>query len=299
MFVMIRNIRFAAMILLMRLLVSFFTFLSPMRAQEVEQTTFASPDEAGRAFFSAAKSDDDSALLAILGPTGREVISSGDAAEDARTRNQFVTKYEQMHRFSKQSDGTLRLVVGAENWPLPIPVVHGNRGWYFDTEAGKDEILFRRIGENETAAILALEELVDAQRQYFANGVSGWSEQNAHKIARDQTISNDLYWEQTAGVPESLFPLIAYAGNGSTGAPTPFYGYVFQVRRQQAPHDFVDGNMRFEFIAYPVEYRSSGVMTFIVNEAGIVYQKDLGPETVNLTKSMPAFNPDATWQRAN
>jgi hypothetical protein len=282
-------------------------------AQQPGQQTFASPQDAAHAFFVASQSVSDQALLSILGAAGKDIVSSGDPLEDANARVGFVAKYQEMHRFVKEPDGTLTLFVGAENWPLPIPLANKNGTWYFDTDAGKDEILFRRIGKNEVAAIEACGDLVDAEKQYYDRAPSGFAKQYAQKLASDKGRHNGLYWRETADQFNSpIDPLIAYAGwnepNRQIGDPVPFNGYFFRVLSSQGPHApggaknyIVDGKMTlgFAFVAYPAEYHSSGVMTFIVEESGIIYEKDLGPNTVKLAEAMTLYDPDSTWHQAD
>jgi hypothetical protein len=205
------------------------------------------------------------------------------------------------------------LVVGAENWPLPIPLVKKNGVWYFDTQAGKDEILFRRIGKNELAAIQACSELLDAQKQYYARAPYGFAKEYAQKLVSDAGKHNGLYWEETGDQFDSpINPLIAYARQNlptdQVGAHVPFNGYFFRILTSQGPHApggpksyVVNGKMTagFAFIAYPAEYHSSGVMTFIVNESGTIYEKDLGPNTTKLAEAMTAFDPDSTWNKVD
>jgi hypothetical protein len=301
-------IRFAAVVLLA---LSLASSLAPTFAQQPGQSTFVSVEDAGHAFFSAMQSPDDRFLMSILGPAGKDIVSSGDPAEDLDARTRFTAKYQEMHRFVTDSDGKVTLVVGAENWPLPIPLVNKSGAWYFDTLAGKDEILFRRIGKNELAAIQASSELVDAQKQYYARAPSGFAGEYAKKLVSDVGRYNGLYWEGTEDQFESpINPLIAYARQNlpksQVGANVPFDGYFFRILTGQGPHApggaknyVVGGKMTagFAFVAYPAEYRSSGVMTFIVNKLGVVYEKDLGPNTTQLAGAMTAYDPDSTWHK--
>ena len=303
-------IRFAALILMALSLGSSFV---PTRAQQPEQRTFASAEEAGRAIFTAMQAPDDRSLLSILGPAGNDIVSSGDPIEDLDARTSFTAKYEEMHRFVTEPNGTVTLVVGAENWPLPIPLVNKNGAWYFDTLAGKDEILFRRIGKNELAAIQACSELLDAQKQYYARAPYGFAKEYAQKLVSDAGKHNGLYWEETGDQFDSpINPLIAYARQNlptdQVGAHVPFNGYFFRILTSQGPHApggpksyVVNGKMTagFAFIAYPAEYHSSGVMTFIVNKSGTIYEKDLGPNTTKLAEAMTAFDPDSTWNKVD
>jgi len=300
-------VRFGGPLLFVLLLGSSF---SAMFAQQPGQPTFASPQDAGRAFFDAMQKDDDQSLLSILGRSGKEILSSGDPAEDANARIGFVDKYREMHRFMTGPDGTITLIVGAENWPFPIPLVNRNGSWYFDTPAGKDEILFRRIGKNEFAAVDACSDLVQAQKQYFALPLDDLSKQFAQQLLSDQGRHNGLYWQDSYnGLESPISPLIAYAdgksANDQVGDRYPFNGYFFRILISQGPHAsggatnyVINGRMTagFAFIAYPAEYRSSGVMTFIVNRAGTIYEKDLGPDTTKLAEAMTAYDPDSTWR---
>ena len=302
-------VRFAASILF-----AFFLGCSfvPTFAQQPGQQTYASAEDAGRAFFAATQAQDEKSLLSILGPDGKDVISSGDPDEDLNARVGFVAKYQEMHRFATEPDGTVALSIGAENWPFPIPLVNEHGSWYFDTAAGKDEILFRRIGRNETAAVDACRELVEAQKQYFARPWGDLSKQFAQKLVSDKGRHNGLYWQDADNEFESpLDALIAHAngrGPNNQGAdPIPFNGYFFRILTSQGPHApggaknyVVGGKMTggFAFIAYPAEYRSSGVMTFIVDESGAIYEKDLGPNTTKLAETMTAYDPDSTWHQA-
>ena len=285
---------------------------TPTFAQQPGQQTFASPEDAGRAFFAAMQAQDDQAPLNILGPAGQDVLSSGDRAEDADARIGFVVKYQQMHRFVTEPNGTVALVIGAENWPFPIPLVNNHGSWYFDTPAGKDEIVFRRIGKNELAAMDACRELVDAQKQYFARPPANVPKQFAQKLVSDEGRHNGLYWQGTNDDFDSpIDPLIAYARQNlpadQTGEHVPFNGYMFRILTGQGRHApggaknyIVDGKMSagFAFVAYPVEYRSSGVMTFIVDASGTIYEKDLGPKTTKLAQAMTVYDPDSTWHQA-
>jgi Protein of unknown function (DUF2950) len=285
---------------------------TPTFARQAGQQTFASAEDAGRAFFAAMQAPDDQAPLNILGPAGKDVLLSGDRAEDADARIGFVVKYQEMHRFVTESNGTVALVIGAENWPFPIPLVNNHGSWYFDTAAGKDEIVFRRIGKNELAAMDACRDLVEAQKQYFSRPPADVPKQFAQKLVSDEGGHNGLYWQGAGDDFDSpLNPLIAYARQNlptdQVGEHVPFNGYMFRILTRQGPHArggaknyIVDGKMSagFAFVAYPVEYRSSGVMTFIVDASGTIYEKDLGPNTTKLAATMAAYDPDSTWHQA-
>jgi hypothetical protein len=283
-------------------------------AQQPGQKTFSSAEEATRSFYAAAKNDDEKALLDIVGPAGKGVIVSGDPDEDMESRVGFVVKYEEIHRIAKEQDGTVTLYVGAENWPLPIPLVNKNGAWYFDTDSGRQEIVFRRIGENELTAIQACRELVDAQKNYYAKAPQGGpTKQYAQRFVSDEGKHNGLYWWGARDEFDSpLDPRIASAGkdnsqNKKGEAPPPFSGYYFRLLVSRGKDDsggatsyIVNGEMTrgFAFVAYPAEYGSSGVMTFVVDESGTIYEKDLGPDTTKLAEAMTAYERDSTWQKA-
>ena len=288
--------------------------LIPALAQEPRQKTFGACEEASAALFAAVQRDDQHALLEILGPAATAIISSGDEAEDRSNRQQFVEKYQEMHRLVRESDGTTTLYIGAENWPTPIPLVHKGDRWYFDTVASRKEILFRRIGKNELDTVAVCRELVDAQKEYHAAPHDGEGvRQYAPRFQSDDGKHNGLYWKISDGEPESpVGPLLILASGQDyakeTTQPRPFHGYYYRILTGQGRHApggaktyLVHGKMMggFAFVAYPAEYRSSGVMTFIVNQDGIVYQKDLGSRTAVLSTTMTRYAPDATWKRAD
>src|SRR5271167_4874449 len=276
----------------------------PMRAmaQQRDQKTFSSPEDASKALVTAVQSNDEEAMLDILGPDGKQIVSSGDETEDARSRANFVQKYQEMHRLVKEPDGTTTLYIGAKNWPTPIPLVNQGDSWHFDTEAGKTEILYRRIGRNEISTIRVCQELVAAEKEYY----STQHDEYAQKIFSDEGQHNGLYWKAVDGEPQSpIGPLVASAvaegyAKRPDGAPTPYRGYYYRVLTghwKNGPGGrksyIVNSKMTegFAFVAYPAEYGSSGVMTFIVNEDGVVYQKDLGWKTDVLAKAMKEYNP--------
>jgi Protein of unknown function (DUF2950) len=278
-------------------------------AQQRGQKTFTSPEEASQAFEAAAQNNDEKTMLEILGPNAQEIVSSGDPTQDAENHTNFARKYQEMHRFVKEPDGSVMLYIGAENWPAPIPLRMKGNGWFFDTEAGKMEILFRRIGRNELSAVRICQELVAAQKDYFAMQHNEYAKQ----IFSDEGQHNGLYWKVSEGEPQSpIGPLVASAvaegyAKGNAGPPTPYRGYLFHILARQGKHArggaksyVVKGKMTegFAFVAYPAEYRSSGVMTFIVDQDGAVYQKDLGKKTVALGKTIQEYNPDSSWSKA-
>jgi len=286
------------------------TVCFPIRsmAQQQGQRTFSSAEDAANALVAAAQSNDERPMLDILGPDGKQIVSSGDDTEDAQNRANFVQKYQEMHRLVKEPDGTTSLYIGAENWPTPIPLVNKGNSWYFDTEAGKKEILYRRIGENEISTIRVCQELVAAEREYH----SAHQNQYAEKLFSDEGQRNGLYWKAADGEPQSpIGPLVASAvaqgyATGTNGVSTPYRGYYYRVLTRQGANGaggkknyIVNGEMTegFAFVAYPAEYPSSGVMTFLVDNDGVVYQKDLGKRTEALAKAMKEYNPTSGWKK--
>jgi len=282
-------------------------------AATASQSTFASPEEAGRALVEAAKSGDENAVLAVFGPGSKEIIYSGDAAQDKKTAAAFVSAYEAMNRWRKIDDNNQMLIIGADNFTFPIPLKKNASGrWYFDTAAGKDEILARRIGRNERAAIEVSQVLADAQHEYFSQSHDhARRKQYALKFISDKGTHDGLYWDSAEGQPKSpLGPLVANAsGEGYKVQPQshqPFHGYYFRIIKRQGRNapggakDYISGGRMvrgFAFVAYPAVYGKSGIMTFIINQNGVVYQKDLGTDTGRTAGKMTVFNPDKTWTR--
>jgi hypothetical protein len=285
-----------------------------LKAQAPGQKTFASAEQASNAYFAAAQNDDEKGLLNILGQAGTDVISSGDPVEDLNSRAQFVMKYQEMHRLAKAVDGTTTLYIGAENSPIPIPLVNKGGTWYFDTQSGKQKILSLRIRKNELEAIRACHELFDAEEEYYARARNtGSAGQFAQRFVSDDGRHNGLYWKETADEYESpIDPLVAAAGseqsvNIQDADPVPFSGYYFRLLTRQgqnapggAKSFLEDGRMTggFAFLAYPAKYRCSGTMTLIVDQDGIVYEKDLGPGTGEIAQSIKEYNPDSSWHKA-
>ncbi|MGC2705066.1 MAG: DUF2950 domain-containing protein [Candidatus Acidiferrales bacterium] len=275
------------------------------------QTTFASPADAGVAFVAAAKSGDHGALLAIFGQDSKEVLFSGDPVKDKDYLQDFVAAYDQMNRWRAIKAGGEMLYVGADNYPFPIPLGQNPSGqWYFDTAAGKDEILARRIGKDELTAIAACSAIADAQLQYFSRTHDDdTKKQYAQKFISDEGKQNGLYWPVSAGQPPSPFEDVrdfakaaGYTNEGEK--PQPFNGYYFRFLNKQgdkakggAKDYVVNGKMTggFAVVAYPAEYRNSGIMTFIVGKDGIVYQKDLGEQSADVTRAITEYNPGDGW----
>jgi hypothetical protein len=308
---MLFTTRSIAVTIQMFLLALIICITSCNKADQSSPRVFASPDDAGNSLLQAAESKKQDALLAIFGPDSKELIYSGDAVQDTTMIDTFVAAYGQMHRWRKMPDKTQVLLVGADNFPLPIPLKENNGGqWFFDTAAGKDEVLARRIGRNELAVIDICGALADAQAEYFSQRHDdGSTNQYALKFISDHGKQNGLYWEPAEGQPRSpLGPLAAFASDeGYSVKPdshVPFHGYYFHMLTRQGDHalggakDYmVNGKMvgGFAFVAYPAEYGDSGIMTFVINQGGVLLQKDLGKTTIESAAAMSKFDPDATW----
>ncbi len=278
---------------------------------KVVQKTFASPAEAGAAVLDAAKSGDQAAWLATFGPESKDVLFSGDAVKDKDTAQDFVAAYNQMNRWVKLKIGGQMLYVGADNYPFPIPLKQNSSGqWYFDTAAGEDEIIARRIGNGELTAIAACDAIADAQQQYFSQTHDGdTTPQFAQKFVADEGKQNGLYWPVAEGQTQSplgqLGDFAKAAGYTNSGdKPQPFNGYYFRILTKQgdkapggAKGYIQNGKMTggFAILAYPADYRNSGIMTFVIGKDGTVYQKDLGEKTADLAVAMPEYNPGDGW----
>ena len=274
-----------------------------------KQKAFPSSQDAADALYEAARNHDEDAMLVILGPEAKDVVLwTEDSAERKSDIDLFVQKYGQMHRLVKEPDDETTLYIGAENWPMPIPLVQRGNQWYFDSNLGKQEILYRRIGQNELETIDTLHSLVDAENDFYSqsSGTAG-GPQYAQKFDCDQGTHDGLYWPEGKNVDES--PIGPYLAQASFSSPKhrPLSGYYFRILTEQGPkahggaHKYiVNGQMTagFAFVAFPAEYHQSGVKTFIVNQSGVVYEKDLGPQTLNIAKSMTTFNPDSSWTKA-
>jgi len=263
-------------------------------AEKVVPKTFASPSEAGDALVAAAQSGDRAALLAIFGPGGEEILLTGDAVRDKASLADFVTAYTRMNRWGRIKAGGQTLYVGPDNYAFPVPLDQNPSGqWYFDTEAGKDEILARRIGKNELTAIAACEATAGSQKKYFSQihddrPVNDY----AQKFISDPGKQNGLYWPATEGRPSPLDELGDFgkviAANAGDQPPL-FNGYYYRILTQPG---------RFAILAYPAEYRNSGIMTFVIGKDGVVYQKDLGEKTGEVALAMTEFNLADGWSPA-
>jgi hypothetical protein len=277
------------------------------------QQAFKTPDEAAAALVSAAKASDMKALVTVLGPDGEDIVSSGDEVADAATRQKFVAAYDAKHQITLEGDNKAIMIIGPDDFPLPIPLTRKDGMWRFDTAAGRDEILARRIGKNELDAIQASLAYVDAQNEYAEKDRTGVGVKTyAQRIISQPGKKDGLYWPTSAGEEASpLGEVVAQAtrqGYRIGGGRTPFHGYYFKILTGQGPNapggeqDYVvHGKMigGFGLVAYPAEYGNSGIMTFIVNHKGTVFQKDLGPNTAKRAERMTEFNPDKSWTQVS
>jgi DUF2950 family protein len=282
----------------------------PAFGAAVKQKTFVSAEEGVKALMEAVKKNDTNTMLAILGPEAKSLIESGDQVSDRAAGERFVKSYEESNKLVKSGDTKAVLEVGKDAWPFPIPLVKESAGWRFDTQEGKEEIINRRIGRNELDVIQVSLAFVDAEREYYQRDPDGDKLlQYAQKFISTKGKRDGLYWETKSGEqPSPLGPLVARARGegykGAAGKPIPYHGYYYKILTGQgkdAPggaYDYlVKGKMMggFGMVAYPAQYGTSGIMTFIVNHDGVVYQKDLGTKTASVAQAMTKFNPDKTW----
>jgi hypothetical protein len=272
--------------------------------------TFASHDAAGQALYQAAKANDTNALLKIFGSSEKEILLSGDAAEDKDNQSRFAAAYDKMHRWQELEDGGYVLSVGASNYPLPFPLMKNSAGqWYFDGATAEKEILARRVGNNEIEAMDVLSAMADAQDEYYQTTHDGSDvQQYAQKIVSDSGKQNGLYWKPADGEDESpLGPLAAKAAaDGFQGGPgEPYQGYFYRILTKQGDEasggemDYISNGAMTEgyaILAWPADYGNSGVMTFIITDDGALYQKDLGPDTASAVKSIDKVELDEGWK---
>jgi DUF2950 family protein len=270
---------------------------------------FSSPEEAAQALVAAARAGDPQGLLAVLGPDAREILRSGDAAVDKQARERFVAAYAEANTLRKTGDQAL-LVVGKDQWIFPIPIVKDPAGWRFDATEGKEEILNRRIGRNELSAIQAVQAYVDAQREYYLrNPQNDKLLQYAQKFVSGKGKRDGLYFPVKRDDPPSplgpLFDRLQAAGKADAGKRVPYHGYYYRILKGQGPaapggaYGYVaQGRMigGFALVAWPASYGRTGVMTFLVNHEGVVFEKDLGPGTAAAAQKMTLFNPDKSWK---
>jgi len=278
-------------------------------ASHAKPKTFGTPEEAAAALVAAVKSGDSKATLAILGGDAKPILESGDKVADKAAGARFVSLYETANKIDKSGDEKAVLSVGKDAWPFPIPLAKDAAGWHFDTAAGKEEILNRRIGRNELDAMQAMLAYGDAQREYYAlNPQQDKMLQYAQKFVSAQGKRDGLYYPTKEGEPRSpLGPLFDKAKAQGYEHGGGYHGYRYRILKAQGPdakggaYDYVvRGRMigGFALVAWPVSYGNSGVMTFIVNHDGTVYEKDLGPDTATAAAKITKFNPDKTWKQA-
>jgi hypothetical protein len=279
----------------------------------VKQKSFGSAEEAVKALVTAARNNDTNEMLSIYGADAKDFIFSGDKTADKQRRENFLAKYDEQNKLVREGKSTI-LIIGKNDWPFPVPIVKKGETWVFDTKKGKEEVLNRRIGENELSAIQSCLAIVDAQREYAMIDRDGDNLQEyAEKFTSDPGKKNGLYWETKEGEePSPLGELFAkaktegYFQKGKKSKPEPYHGYYFQILKAQGKHApggayeyVVKGNMigGFAVAAWPAKYGNSGIMTFIVNHDGVVYQKDLGLKTEQAVKKMNVFDPDSNWKK--
>ena len=294
------------------LLLTVATLLVPVGspAQNTGQETFESAEQAVNALITANRNNDIPSLNQILGPDASSLISSGDETQDQKDRANFVALYDAHHRLVSAGPGKLTLMVGKNEWPLPIPLVKSNGKWIFDSAKGAKQLLYRRIGTNELAAIKVVQALVQAQKDYAATGHDGNAPgAYAQRFGSQPGTENGLYWKVAEGEPPSpAGPLVADADaeGYDQGTRHPYHGYYFRILKAQGPHAYggakdyvIDGKMTggFAILAYPAEYGASGIMTFLVNQRGTVFQKDLGDSTAETARALKTFDPDSSWAR--
>ncbi len=299
--------------LAVRILLLAIITLSACSRSHIQQKDFASADQAIQALVSAVRSGDTRTMLEVLGGDAKPLIESGDPVQDGNARALFVREYESLNSLLSTPDGLTILQVGSDNWPFPFPLVQEGERWRFDSSAGVEEIINRRVGRNELSTIQACLAFVDAEREYYLrNPENDPLFHYARRLLSTEGHKDGLYWPVAEGEePSPLGEEFARAraeGYFKDEVPksTPFHGYVYRALEAQGPnavggayqyvaHDKMIGG--FALVAYPAEYGTSGVMTFIVNHQGVVFSKDLGPDTQRLAGEMKAFDPDDTWKR--
>jgi len=280
-------------------------------AKKESHASFNSPEEAVTTFVGALQKDDTLALRDLLGPGTDALLSSGDAVADNAARDWFVSAYNAKHSLEADGNDKMTLSVGDDAWPMPIPIVKHKGKWYLDGDAGADELVYRRVGSNELGAIDVCRGFVDSQLEYAAQGHDGDPAGiYALKLVSDEGMQNGLFWETTADQPASpAGPFVAAAAAegylaAEGGARKPYHGYYYRMLYAQGANAnggardyFKAGVMTqgFALLAWPAEYGSSGVQTFIVNQDGVVFQKDLGEDTAKAVEAIQGFDPDGSW----
>lgn len=276
---------------------------------QTSQQYFTSPDEAVQAMRNALAADNVDALLAIFGTEGRGILLSGDEQADRESRKNFYAATEQQLQLDETDENRRELIIGPDEWPFPIPLIKEDAGWRFDTAAGVDELINRRVGRNELEAIAMLQALADAQTEYASLDRDGDQVlEYAQRIVSTPGQQDGLYWaDETEDDPSPIGPYLEDASDYMEGrqAGTPWYGYYFRILTRQGAnppggaYDYViNGNMiaGFALLAFPAQYGDSGIMTFMISHQGEVYQKDLGADTATLVTSLDTYDPDDSWQ---
>lgn len=283
------------------------------RVSNEGQKSYSSPQGAVDALVSALKNDNDTELINILGPDSTGLISSGDEVADQRGKMRFLTAYGQKNNLDHVTKNQMILIIGDRNYPFPLPIVQQRGAWFFDTRAGQEEILNRRIGRNELHTVEVMRTYTDAQREYACQVRNDGVATFAQNLASSEGTTDGLYWQKREGERESpLGSLIAQAGakgynvDQDNAFPDPFYGYFYKIIKAQGEHaiggafDYVvDGKMvlGFALIAYPAKYGASGIMTFIINQQGQIYEKDIGEQTSMVATEIMTFDPDSSWKK--
>lgn len=299
------------LIVMLAILIVMTGYQGMAQAAELKQKTFKSPDAAVKALVDATRANDVKTLEALFGPGSQDLIYSGDDVDDTRGREMFVKAYGDAHHLDKAGENKRILYVGKDDWPMPVPIMKTGKQWHFQTEEGRQEILSRRIGKNEIGAIQTCLAIVDAEKEYATlDRDNDQLLEYTPKFASEKGKKDGLYWEAAPGEPLSpLGPFVARAtaeGYGNAEQMSPYHGYLFRIITAQGENAnggaysyIVNGNLigGFAIVAYPALYRASGVKTFIVNYEGVVYEKDLGPETAQLAVGVTVFDPDKTWKR--
>ena len=297
--------------------ISLALLLATGPASAADQKTFATPEDAVQALVKASADGSQEEMLAVFGDDGKDLVYSGDTVQDKTRMRRFAKAYNTKHELVAKDDNTRIIQVGPHDWPLPVPIVNDGGKWRFDSAAGREELLFRRIGHNELGAIAACRGYIDAQQDYAATAHDGLPAGiYAQKLMSTPGRQDGLYWETSEGEPASpAGPFLAKAGGegygpsaGSAAQAEPYHGYFYRVLKAQgaaakggAKSYLTDGKLTHgvALVAYPADYKVSGVMTFITNQLGVVYQKDLGDQTSTLAAAMAEFNPDSTWTKVS
>jgi hypothetical protein len=306
---MTRNTRYAHLRTGFVLALAFLGSLTLAGCSRHDDSSFKTPQAAVDAFVAALKSGDSAELGRLLGPGVDDLLSSGDPVQDKNNRQRFIAAYENRHSLRDGGAGTMVLVIGDNDWPFPVPLVEHDGRWRLDGAAGADELVYRRVGANELGAIAVCHGFVNAENEYASQGHDGDpAGVYALKLISDEGMQNGLYWPAAEGEPPSpAGPFVAAAaaeGYHRGAERRPYHGYYYRLLYSQGANAkggvrdyFSDGVMSqgFALIAWPADYGASGVQTFIVNQDGTVYQKDLGDDTATLAEQIESFDPDGTW----